>query len=450
MTAHLARDEGLARHMGPWALAAAIVNGVVGAGIFTLPATMAQAAGGRAPLAYLLCGGIMALVVLCFAEAGSRLPTSGGVYGTVSAALGPLAGFVCGMMTWSASVLACGGIAGAFASTVGTVLPAVAAGPGRALLIVLAIGGIAAINLRGVAAAAWTVSAATVIKLAPLVLFVAVGGALLLAGGLPAPAALPLAPLSGLGQAVILGVFAFSGMETPLAASGEVADGHRNVPRALFWSMGFVLVLYVGIQTVSQAVLGAGLAGQAAPLAAAAARLGPAARVVLVAGAALSMLAWIGSDVLGAPRILFAFARDGLLPRALGRASPRRAAPDVAIVVHAAIAAGLALSGSFNVLIVASALNTAGLYFLGCAAAWMLHRRGIAASGTPVSFAVLPAAAAGGMAAMVALVCLAPRAEVLGLAAVIAVSLALYAGARALHRPRAGAAGEGDAGRPPV
>ncbi len=439
----LSRDEGLRRNIGAWAMAAAIINGVVGAGIFSLPATMAQAAGRLAPYAYLLCGAVMALIVLCFAEAGSRLPTSGGVYGTVTVALGPLAGFVCGIMTWMASVLACGGIAGAFASTVGTVVPAVAAGPGRTLLILAAIGGIALVNLQGVRTAAWAVSGVTLVKLVPLVLFVAVGAAVLLAGGLAPPAALPPAPLSGLGQAVILGVFAFSGMETPLAASGEVADGHRNVPRALFASMGFVLVLYVGIQLVAQTFLGAGLAGQAAPLAAAAGRLGPVARAVLVASAGLSMLAWIGSDILGAPRILFAFARDGLLPRVLGRASPRTAAPDVAILVHAGIAAGLALSGSFTGLVVASALNTAGLYFLGCAAAWVLHRRGTAASGTPVSFAVLPAAAACGMAAMVALVCLAKRDEILGLVAVIVVSAAFYAGARALARAR-------DASRAPV
>ena len=424
------RDVGLRRLIGPWAMGAAIVNGVVGAGIFSLPAAMAQAAGARAPLAYLLCAVAMSFVVVCFAEAGSRLPTSGGVYGTVTTAFGPLAGFVCGILTWMASVLACGGIAGAFAATVGTVVPAVAAGPGRAVVILAAIGGIALVNLRGVRAAAWAVSAATAVKLVPLLLFVLAGGAALLGGGLqPPPALAPGAP-SGLAQAVILGVFAFSGMETPLAASGEVADGHRNLPRALFGAMGFVLVLYVGIQLVAQLLLGADLGGQAAPLAAAASRLGAGWRVLLVAGAGLSMLVWIGSDILGAPRILFAFARDGLLPRALGRASPHTAAPDVAIVTHAAFAAALALSGSFTWLVVASTLNTAGLYFLGCGAAWVLHRRGTQSVGRPVSFAVLPAAAAAGMLAMVVLVCVAPWDEIAGLAAVVVGSLAVYAGVR--------------------
>ena len=430
MTLQIERDAVLRRHIGPVALAAAVVNGVVGAGIFTLPAAMARAAGAWAPLSYLVCAVAMSFVVLCFAEAGSRLPTSGGVYGTVAFAFGPGAGFVCGMLTWMASVLACGGIAGALADTVGTVLPGVSAGLGRALVIVVSIGAIAFVNLRGVREAAWMVTAATLVKLVPLLLFVGVGAVLLLSGSVPPPTGLATPRASGLATAVLLGVFAFSGMETPLAASGEVANGNRTVPRALFGAMGFVLVLYVGIQLVAQSLLGASLGGEAAPLAAAAARIGPVARMLLVIGAALSMLGWIGSDILGAPRILFAFARDGLLPRVLGRAHSRTHAPDVAIVAHAVIAAALALSGSFTGLVVASTLNTAGLYFLGCGAAWVLHRRGIQTVGEPTNFRVLPAAAFAGMAAMAVLIGVAPPDEIIGLAAVVAASIALYAIAR--------------------
>ncbi len=427
-------EAGLKREMTVWGMGAAILNGVVGAGIFSLPAAMSQAAGARAPFAFLVCAGVMALVVVCFAEAGSRMPATGGVYSTVAAALGPLPGFLCGMLTWVASVLACGGIAGAFASTLGTVVPLVAAGPGRAVVIVLAIGGTALINLRAVREASWLISVVTAVKLVPLLLFVAVGAVILATRAVAAPPVLAAKPLSGLAEAVILGVFAFSGMETPLAASGEVVDGHRNVPRALFGSMTLVLVLYVSIQLVAQGLLGAGLSGQAAPLAAAAARVGPVARAILVGGAGLSMLAWLASDILGAPRILFAFSRDGLLPRALGRANPRTAAPDVAIITHATLAACLALSGSFTGLVVASALNTAGLYFLGCWAAWVLHRRGVAMLGPPISFAVLPVVAAAGMLAMVVLMCLAPWSEILGLAAVLVASVAIYLVARAAGR----------------
>src|ERR1700748_2143092 len=74
----VARDEGLTRGTGTYALATATVNAVIGAGIFSLPAGMARAAGPYALVAYLLCALAMAGVVLCFAEAGSRVPARGG------------------------------------------------------------------------------------------------------------------------------------------------------------------------------------------------------------------------------------------------------------------------------------------------------------------------------------------------------------------------------------
>src|ERR1044072_7888217 len=92
------RDRGLSRGSGPVALAPPIVNIVVGAGIFSLPAGMAKAAGPYALVAYLVCALVMGAVVLCCAEAGSRVPTSGGLYGYVDAAFGPLAGFVAGVL----------------------------------------------------------------------------------------------------------------------------------------------------------------------------------------------------------------------------------------------------------------------------------------------------------------------------------------------------------------
>ncbi len=416
------RDVGLLRRIGPWALGAAIVNGVVGAGIFSLPSAMSAAAGAWAPLSYLACAVAMGMVVTCFAEAGSRMPTSGGVYGYVADAFGEFAGFICGMLTWMASVLACGGIAAAFASTLGSVAPAVATGPGRGAVIAVAIGGIAWVNLRGVRGGAGLVSVSTVIKLVPLLLFVGLG-----AFGAQALPGLPEGRFgAGFARAVILGMFAFSGMETVLGASGEVANPHRSLPQALFGAMGFVLVLYVAIQLVAQRLLGAELAHQAAPLAAAAGRVSRAAGGVLVAGAAVSMLGWIGSDILGAPRLLFAFARDGLLPGVLGRVHGRTHVPHVAIVAHAGLAAAFAISGSFTGLVVASTLNTAGVYLLGCGAAWVLHRRRTQLHGTPLNVRALPVVAGLGMASMVLLIAVAQYAEILGLFAVVAGSAAIY------------------------
>ncbi|MBV8972938.1 MAG: amino acid permease [Sphingomonadaceae bacterium] len=417
------RDAGLVRGVGLAGLTAAIVNGVVGAGIFTLPAVMAMNVGPQAPLAFLACAVAMGAVVWCAADAGRRVPTSGGIYGTVTAGLGPRAGFVTGFVgIWLSSVLSCGGIAAAFADGVGAAVPAVKAGLPRAVLIVGTLGAIMLVNLRGVGAAARFLTVATLIKLVPLALFVGVGvwfvsGANLAAGTATGG--------DGFGRAVIFALFAFSGMETPLSASGEAADPSRTVPRAIVLSMAFVLALYVAVQLVAQGLLGAGLAGaKDAPLADAIRTVSPMLAVVLAAGATLSRLIWIGSDILGAPRVLFAFARDRLLPAWLGRVDPRHKVPRAAIVVHTALVAALAVSGTFEALAILSGLASTLLYSLSSAAAWRLAR---AEGGRawPIGLAALVA-----IAAMVAIAVQAKPQELFGLAAASVVALAIYSARR--------------------
>jgi len=420
------RDSGLVRGVGTFSFTFAIVNGVVGAGIFALPSAMAASAGDAAYWAYLACALAMGAVVLCFAEAGSRVPTSGGAYGTVEAALGPMAGFLTGVYIWLASVLACGGVAAALCDAVGTMVPALA-GPGQRIAMLVAIFGvIAALNVRGASLAARIIAWGTAIKLIPLLLFVGIGG-LWLALGHQAPAA-PATPVEGgsFAEAMILALFAFCGMETPLAASGEVRDPARTVPRATIQAMLLVLVLYLAIQYVAQGLLGPALGASKEPLAAGGRLIDPNLGLLLFAGGALSRLAWIGSDILGAPRVLFAFGRDGFLPAVLGRTHPRFATPYVAIGVHTVLAFFFAATGSFTRLAIWSTLGTAGLYFLACWAALILRRRGVAIVGKPLSFRLLPLAAVVGMGSMIGLVALAKPEEIAGFVGVTLASLALY------------------------
>src|SRR4051812_37309472 len=104
----------LRRVIGTRGLAAAIFNITVGAAIFVLPAHVSSTLGAAAPLAYLVCAVATALVALCFAEAGSRVPQSGGPYAYVEAALGPYVGFVCGVLLWLGITLAMSAVATVF------------------------------------------------------------------------------------------------------------------------------------------------------------------------------------------------------------------------------------------------------------------------------------------------------------------------------------------------
>ena len=417
------RDTGLLRTIGTRGLAANIINGVIGAGIFAVPAALAACIGPYGPLAFLVCGVAIGAVAVCFAEGGSRMPTSGGPYGYIEAVFGPLAGFIAGTLLWLGNVLACGGVTAALADAAVNLLPPVLKAPVHAAVIVGVIGGIALVNMGGVARGARLVDFATVVKLVPLLIFLAAGmGAIHRANFLQAAAP----STQGLGRALILALFVLTGMEVSLSASGEVKQPARTIPRALAIAIVTVTVLYIAIQVIAQGLLGASLSQSTVPLADAMAKISPGLRVLMLAGAALSMLGWVTSDILGSPRILFAFGRDGLLPRALGRVHPRTRAPHIAILCYATIAIGLALTGTFAELAVLATLASSMLYAGGCAAAWRLARDGVAQAGAPLNFRWLGTATVVGIGSMLLMIALASRAEILGLLVVIAVSATAY------------------------
>ena len=236
------------------------------------------------------------------------------------------------------------------------------------------------------------------------------------------------------GAAIILSIFTFSGMETMLSASGEVSRPERTVPRALMLAMGGVLLLYIAIQVVAQGLLGPQLATSKEPLAEALGVVHPGLVLVIALGAAISRGAWLGSDVLGAPRILFAFARDGFLPAPLGRISQRTQGPTVAILVHSANGPALALIGEFDWLVLLSALATAPIYIGACLAAVKLRRDNVQLVGAAFRVPGLKVAATVGVLSMVALIALGQPNEILGLFAAIGISAILYLARRSVAR----------------
>lgn len=413
------RDTGLVRAVGPWGLAANTLCMIIGAGIFAVPGALAACMGPYAPLAFVVCGVGIGAVALCWAEGGSRMPTSGGAYGYVEAAFGPLTGYVAGTLLWVGDVLASGAVAAALADAAASVLPPSWRTAVYPAVIVAAIGGIVAVNISGgVTRGTGLVGLMTILKLAPLVVFVLVG-AWWIRGANFAPVE---GVTRGMGRALILALFALSGMETSLSISGEVKDPARAIPRALAIALGSALALYIAIQVTAQGILGNSLARSGAPLVEAMARISPVLQILMLAGTALAMLGCLSSDLLSTPRVIFAFARDGLLPRVLGRLHPRTRIPHVAILCYATLAATLALTGTFAELAVLSMLATAALYIAGCAAAWRLKRQNVAEAGTPLNFRWMGAAAAVGIGCMMALIAAASRAEILGLLAIVGVS----------------------------
>jgi amino acid transporter len=380
----MSTDSGLVRAIGVRQLTASIVNVTIGAGIFVLPAVAASMLGPAAPIAYVVCGVLMALIVCCFAAAGSRVSLTGGLYAYVEVAFGPFVGFLGGVLYALMAAFAVASVASAFAGSVGALWSG-ANGPSiRALLLVALFGGLAGINVRGVKLGAHVIEIITAIKLVPLIVFVAAGIWAVNADYLRWPT-MPAA--EQVGRTAIVMIFAFVGTEIALVPSGEIRDPARTIPRALFTALTITTTLYLLIQTTAQGLLGP-LMSQfaAAPLAEAAGRvLGGGGRVLVLAGAIVSAFGYVSGDMLGSPRAWYAFGRAGVLPSVMTRIHPVYHTPHVAIVVYACIVATLAISSSFTQLAVLANVAALTLYLMCIAASFELQRRDVRADGTPFS-----------------------------------------------------------------
>src|SRR5688500_17207983 len=164
-------EASLVRALGTWGLAAGIVNVTIGGGIFRLPAGAANALGAAAPLAYVVCAIAMGLIVLCFAEAGSRVSLTGGLYAYVEIAFGPFLGFVTGVMLWASMSAALAAVSTFFADSLVALVPAIGAGTGRTVALLVALALLALLNVLGVRGASRFNAAMTVAKLLPLAIF---------------------------------------------------------------------------------------------------------------------------------------------------------------------------------------------------------------------------------------------------------------------------------------
>ena len=380
--ARTASESSLVRSLGTVALAASIVNITIGGGIFRLPADMADKLGATAPVAYLLCAIVMGLIVLCMAEAGSRVSLTGGPYAYVEVAFGPFVGFLAGFLLWMLLTFAMAAVATVLAAALGALVPAFASRAMSALFLVVVYIVFATINILGVERGARVNTTLTIAKLLPLALLI-VGGIFAIDG---ANLAVSQAPDMGtLARSSILLIFAFAGIEAALVPGGEVRNPARTVPRAIFIAMATITLLYAGLQFVAQGVLGPALAtSKAAPLAdAAGVALGGWARHLLLVGAVISTLGHVGAMTLATPRTLFAFARDGFLPGVLARTHPVYRTPIAAIVVQCVIVLVLAISSTFERLAILANLSTLLLYAMCCLATWQLRRRDIRSGGTP-------------------------------------------------------------------
>jgi amino acid transporter len=355
-----------------WDLLALMVNSTIGAGIFGLPSRVYALVGPWSLPAFVACAALVAIVILCFAEVASRFDRTGGPFLYARTAFGPRVGFVLGWLLWLVRLTSFAALCNLLVSYLHVLWPAAESGPSRAAVIVAVVLVLTAINLAGVRRAALTSNAFAIGKLVPLVLLIAVGLAAL------APERLALGPPPAAGtfpKAMLLLVFAFTGFELVIIPAGEAADPRRNLPWALLSGLGVVAAVYVLIQVVCVGTV-PDLTASERPLADAAARvMGPAGGVLLAVGALVSIVGSLGATMLAAPRLPFAMAEAGELPRVLAVTHARFHTPWVAILLSSSCMLALALSTSFMGALTISTVIRVITYISTCAALVALRRR---------------------------------------------------------------------------
>src|SRR5205823_14671078 len=168
-------SEGLVRGIRRWDLVAVTINGIIGAGIFGLPSKVYGLIGGYSLIAFVVCALVVMLIILCFAEVGSRFEQTGGPYLYAQEAFGPAVAFEVGWLIWLARLTAFAANCNLMISYLTLFWPAANTGVTRALIISGVVIALTALNVLGVRQAAMASNIFTIGKLVPLLIFIAVG-----------------------------------------------------------------------------------------------------------------------------------------------------------------------------------------------------------------------------------------------------------------------------------
>jgi amino acid transporter len=385
--------EGLNRAIGIKSLAASVVNLTVGAGIFALPALVAEKLGHASTVAYLICGALIFMIMMCFAEVGSQTSTSGGIYKYVESAFGPYVGFLTSNLYWFGfGMISDAAIANALFEMIVLYVPEMDTLFGRLLFFLLVFGGLAWINVRGVKYGAKVISALTLAKLLPIALLLFFGWPKIDAGNLKL---WDNFEFNHLGEACLILFFAFVGGEAALTTGGEIKNPKRSVPLGLLSGIAIVILIYLGIQVLAQGILGADLSlYKEAPLVKVATVIfGSVGPTLIVVATAMAILGAISGDILAMPRFLFASSKDKLIPDILSAIHPRFRTPYISIIAYSFLAFILSLSGSFKGLAILSSSANLITYFAVVLSLWKLkknERLATGQSGIRVSVYVIP------------------------------------------------------------
>lgn len=364
--------EGLIRGIRRWDLASVAINAIIGAGIFGLPSRVFALVGTYSLIAFIVCAIVVALIILCYAEVGSRFNETGGPYLYAREAFGTAVGFEVGWLMWLARLTAFAANCNLLVDYLGFFWAPATTHYWREALIVTVVAALAAVNVLGVRDAARVTNVFTVGKLIPIILFIGVGVFFLNSqnysfGERPAYGAFS--------SSVLILIYAFSGFEMAAIPAGEVRDPQRDLPLALITAIGVVALLYISIQVICIGALPA-LASSQKPLAdASSIFLGRAGAAIISAGVIVSIVGNLNVIILAGSRLPFAMSERRELPRFVSAIHQRFRTPHNAILITSALALALTLWSTFSKQVNLSVIARLISYSVTCAALLVFRRK---------------------------------------------------------------------------
>ncbi len=347
----------LPRVLGFWDVLGILIGSVIGSGIFIVPAEIAGLL--KAPLIILSVWGVGGLLsffgALCFAELGAMFPEAGGMYVFLREAYGRLVAFLFGWTLFL--VIDTGAIATLSMAFSSKYLPYfVPLSPAAIKIVALVfVALLVGVNYLGVRYGAALQNGLMFVKFGAIFAVTAI--VFLFAKGntehftTPAASQVVSTGLVGaFGLALVRSLWAYKGWEATTFAAGELKAPERNLPMGLFAGTLVVIGLYLAINLAYLYVFPAAAIAGKSRVAADAVELivGPVGGSAIAMVILLSIAGAANGNVLTAPRVVFAMAKDGVFFKALAAIHPERKTPHLAIVVTGVWAAILSVSGTFE------------------------------------------------------------------------------------------------------
>ncbi|MGL5614720.1 MAG: APC family permease [Sarcina sp.] len=348
-------------------------NAIVGSGIFLLPNQAMKLIGPASLFVILFDAFLTITIALCFAEMGGMFKKNGGPYVYTREAFGNFAAFEVGIMTYAICVIAWATMAAGFVTALSVFWPAADKGTTKDIIIVLFIIALGILNIVGVNFTKIIMNIATIGKIIPLVIFIAIGVFFMKAHNFT-----PMLPNNtythgSFGAAALLIFFAFTGFESIALAAEDMDNPSKNIPKAIVIVMIIVSIVYLLIQAVSIGILGPSLANDVNPVTTASSKfLGSTGGILVSLGVLVSIIGVNVASSFSSPRMAVALAEDGLLPKSIAKYNKLNT-PYIAIILTVVLTIPIALSGSFTQLALISAISRFAQYLPTCLAVPILR-----------------------------------------------------------------------------